>query len=136
MGYQDYVPVLFFFYNQSFHLQSYLFTGFFVLSGFIFTGNIFSRRFPNFIKFKGISKTWNLLFSRFFRTCGNPVIVDRACTHTYNSLLNLSPGHTQDTWSRSYIEMFRSQSFIDGEHITGQTQIMLAVKYLEFTTLK
>jgi len=42
-----------------------------------FTGNIFSRTFPDFAKFNDISRTWkmNLLFSRFSRTHRNPVII-------------------------------------------------------------
>jgi len=48
----------------------------FVVNGFFSTGNIFSRTFPDFVKFKDISRTWkmNMLFSRFSRMHGNPVI--------------------------------------------------------------
>ena len=73
MGCQDYVPMLFFFYNQSLLPQEYLFIGFLFWVDF-FTGNIISRTFPDFVKFRDISRTskMNLLLSRFSRRHGNP----------------------------------------------------------------
>ena len=64
---------------MSFFYRHNIYLHIFVLSGFCFTGNIFSRTFPVhfliFLKFQNISRTWkmNLLFSKFPRTHGDPV---------------------------------------------------------------
>ena len=53
------------------------FSRFFLNSKWIFSQVIFiSRTFPELLKFQDISRTWkmNLLFSRFCRTRGNPVV--------------------------------------------------------------
>jgi len=71
MAHQDYVPVLFFFYNQ-FSSTGIIFI-IFCSKWIFFTGNIFSRTFHDIVNFKDISRTWkmNLLFSRMH---GNPVL--------------------------------------------------------------
>jgi len=58
-----------------------------------FTGNIFARIFPDFVKFQNISRTWkiNLLFSRFSWTHGNPAVWyiyhDLNCVWVYSEFM-------------------------------------------------
>ena len=62
-------------------------TGLIFIHG-LFCSSYFSRTFPDFVKSQDISRTWriNLLFSRFSRMHGNPVItVDVNIYHTTNT---------------------------------------------------